>query len=163
MRIDGTASIFAADQAPIVIHDAVAAIVLTSDGRYLLQERDDIPGIWYPGHVGCFGGGIDPGEDVDTALKRELTEEIGLAPRDSTFFMRMDFDLGAICRRPYFRSYFTVRLGADEEQALRLGEGRAMRALSDRQMLDAPNLIPYDAFALFLHARGARVAEAAAA
>jgi 8-oxo-dGTP pyrophosphatase MutT (NUDIX family) len=160
MRIEGT-SIFAADAAPIVIHDAVAAIVLTPDGRYLLQERDDIPGIWYPGHLGCFGGGIDPGEDVDSALAREMTEEIGLAPRDVTFFMRMDFDLRTICRRPYFRSYFQIRLTTDEEQALRLGEGRAMKRLTDREMLDAPNLIPYDGFALFLHARGSRVAEAA--
>ena len=34
--------------------DAVAAIIVDEDGRYLMQLRDDIPRIFYPGHWGCF-------------------------------------------------------------------------------------------------------------
>ena len=35
--------------------DAVAGILVLEDGRYLMQLRDDIPGIFYPDHWGLFG------------------------------------------------------------------------------------------------------------
>ena len=73
--------------------DAVAAIIVLEDGRYLLQHRDDIPQIWYPDHWGCFGGAVDEGEDPITALKRELHEEIEFRPREIAYFSRFDFDL----------------------------------------------------------------------
>ena len=41
-----------------------------------MQLRDDIPRIFYPGHWGCFGGAVGPGEDGPTALRRELAEEL---------------------------------------------------------------------------------------
>jgi 8-oxo-dGTP diphosphatase len=41
-----------------------------------MQLRDDIPGIVYPGHWGFFGGHLEPGENPEQALRRELVEEI---------------------------------------------------------------------------------------
>src|SRR6201999_3754337 len=38
-----------------------AALLVTPDGRYLMQHRDDKPGILLPGHWALFGGTIDPG------------------------------------------------------------------------------------------------------
>ncbi len=32
--------------------DAVAALIVLDDGRYLMQLRDQKPGIFYPGHWG---------------------------------------------------------------------------------------------------------------
>ncbi|MEB3337395.1 MAG: NUDIX hydrolase [Leptolyngbyaceae bacterium] len=49
-------------------------------GQFLMQLRDDIPGIVYPGYWGLFGGHIEPGETPETAVERELIEEIGYAP-----------------------------------------------------------------------------------
>ncbi len=46
--------------------DAAAAIIFLDDGRYLMQHRDDKPGIFYPDHWGLFGGAIEPGEDPET-------------------------------------------------------------------------------------------------
>ncbi len=48
--------------------------------QFLMQLRDDIPGIAYPGHWGFFGGHIEPGETPDDAMRRELLEEIGYEP-----------------------------------------------------------------------------------
>lgn len=48
--------------------------------RFLMQLRDDIPGIAFPGHWGFFGGHIEPGESPDIAMRRELQEEIGYEP-----------------------------------------------------------------------------------
>ena len=58
----------------------VAVAILHQNGKFLLQLRDDIPGIVYPGHWGLFGGHIEPGESPDAAIQRELLEEIGYAP-----------------------------------------------------------------------------------
>lgn len=48
--------------------------------QFLMQLRDDIAGIAYPGHWGFFGGHIEPGESPDMAVKRELIEEINYEP-----------------------------------------------------------------------------------
>ena len=54
----------------------VAMAIIHVRGKYLMQLRDDIPGILYPGVWGLFGGHLDPGEEAETGLKRELVEEI---------------------------------------------------------------------------------------
>ena len=60
------------------IHVAIA--ILYSSGKFLLQLRDNIPGIIYPGYWGLFGGHIEPGETPSVAVERELLEEIGYTP-----------------------------------------------------------------------------------
>lgn len=55
----------------------VAIAILYHQDQYLMQLRDDIPGIAYPGHWGFFGGHCDPGEHPDDAIHRELMEELG--------------------------------------------------------------------------------------
>lgn len=54
----------------------VALAVLEQQGRWLLQLRDDVPGIVAPGAWGLFGGHLDPGESPQQAVRRELLEEI---------------------------------------------------------------------------------------
>jgi 8-oxo-dGTP pyrophosphatase MutT (NUDIX family) len=74
--------------------NASAALLVLDDGRYLLQLRDDKPGIWYPGHWGCFGGAADPGEEAVATLRRELREELALEVHDPEWFTRFVFDCG---------------------------------------------------------------------
>ena len=59
---------------------SVALAMLHRDGRWLLQLRDDIDSIIYPGHWGLFGGHVEPGESPADAVQRELEEEISWAP-----------------------------------------------------------------------------------
>ncbi|XGV99806.1 MAG: NUDIX domain-containing protein [Leptolyngbya sp. BL-A-14] len=58
----------------------VAIAILHQNDTFLLQLRDDIPGILYPGHWALFGGHVEAGEHPDAAIQRELLEEIGYAP-----------------------------------------------------------------------------------
>ena len=134
--------------------DAVAAIIVLEDGRYLLQHRDDIPQIWYPDHWGCFGGAVDEGEDPITALKRELYEEIEFSPRGLAYFTRFDFDLAELGMDRYYRLYYVAPMTSVELDRLVLHEGREMKAFSGEAVLQELRMTPYDAFAFFLyHAR----------
>lgn len=56
------------------------AVLWRSDGTVLLQHRDDLPGVQDAGKWSLFGGGIEPGEDPETAMLRELEEELGYRP-----------------------------------------------------------------------------------
>lgn len=58
----------------------VAIAILYCQDQFLLQLRDNISGILYPGHWGLFGGHIEPGETPAVAVERELLEEIGYVP-----------------------------------------------------------------------------------
>lgn len=120
-----------------------------------MQLRDDIPGIWFPGHWGLFGGAVDDDETPLAAMHRELEEELGLRGREIRYFSQVIFDLGdpeAGFRRRYF---YEVPIAAEEIAGLTLGEGQAMRLFEAGEMLSAHSalkLVPYDAFGLLLHA-----------
>jgi 8-oxo-dGTP pyrophosphatase MutT (NUDIX family) len=136
--------------------DASAALLVLEDGRYLLQLRDDKPGIWYPGHWGCFGGAADPGEDAAATLRRELREELALEVRDPQWFTRFVFDLRAIGSTECRRDYFVVPVTHEALATCILGEGAAFRAFTAEIALGELRLVPYDSFAIFLHSqRGA--------
>jgi 8-oxo-dGTP pyrophosphatase MutT (NUDIX family) len=142
-------------QGPLAVNDAAAAIILVGSDGYLLQLRDPRPDIWYPGHWGLFGGGIDPGEDPVQALARELREELELELREANFFARIDFDLAGLRLQRYYRSYYVVPISRADLTRLVLHEGAEMRVVSAAEALTRLRLTPYDAFALFLHqARG---------
>jgi 8-oxo-dGTP pyrophosphatase MutT (NUDIX family) len=54
----------------------VAIAIIPTQDHFLMQLRDNIPGIAAPGQWAFFGGHLEPDEDPATALKRELYEEI---------------------------------------------------------------------------------------
>jgi 8-oxo-dGTP diphosphatase len=63
---------------PLRLRDAARGVVLDSDGRILLV-RFEFPDrhLW-----ACPGGGLEPGESHEDALRRELREEVGLEVED---------------------------------------------------------------------------------
>jgi 8-oxo-dGTP pyrophosphatase MutT (NUDIX family) len=143
---------------PLAPGNAVAALIRLEDGRYLLQQRDFKPEIFYPGHWGLFGGGIEAGEADQAAMLRELQEELGLTFRSSDleYFSRFDFDFTCGGFEPMRRVFFSVGpLPASMMADVALGEGRAVRAFFAEEALSTLSLTPYDAFALWLHAQGA--------
>jgi 8-oxo-dGTP pyrophosphatase MutT (NUDIX family) len=58
----------------------VAIAILHQGSRFLMQLRDNIPTIRYPGYWALFGGHLEPDEHPDQAVQRELQEEIGYTP-----------------------------------------------------------------------------------
>jgi 8-oxo-dGTP diphosphatase len=56
----------------------VAAILQNSQGQVLLHQRDEKPGLVFAGYWTMLGGKVEPGETPETAMHRELLEEIGV-------------------------------------------------------------------------------------
>ena len=144
------------EQSPLQIGNAVAGILIDEHGRYLLQLRDDLPQIWYPGHWGAFGGSLEPGEDELRALRRELAEELELEFAQARLFTRFEFDLRPQGLKKYFRSYYEIAVKASNLADLVLHEGAAMRWVPGDEALTM-KLVPYDGFALFLHVQRSRL------
>lgn len=68
------------------------ALIQDDLGRILIAQRDlnkSHPGLWeFP------GGKIETGESPETALKREVLEEVGLKINEAHFFMLVEHDYG---------------------------------------------------------------------
>jgi 8-oxo-dGTP pyrophosphatase MutT (NUDIX family) len=131
--------------------NAVAAIIVLDDGRFLMQLRDDKPAIFYPDHWGLFGGAVEDGEEPEEALRRELQEELGLVAGSLRYFTRMDFDFMTVGSERCYRIYYELSLSTSDLAGLRLGEGRLMEPMLLPELLIERRLVPYDSFALWLH------------
>ncbi len=107
-----------------LVHVAIA--ILYRQDQFLLQLRDNIPGIKYPGHWGLFGGHLEPGETPDIAVERELLEEIGYTPPVLSEF-GCYFDSGVV--RHVYHAPLTV-----EVNTLVLKEGWDMDLLTPTQI-----------------------------
>lgn len=151
MRADG----------PLKPSDAVAALLVREDGRYVMQLRDAMPNIFYPDHWGCFGGAVDPGERPDAALRRELREELEFELPTAREFTRFDFDFRSVGHPKTSRIYYEVPVSDEAWRRFVLHEGADVQAFDGAELLARRKVSPYDAFALFIHLNRERFAAGA--
>ena len=114
---------------------SVAVAIIHQEGKYLMQLRDDIPDIAYPGVWGFFGGHIEPGEEAEAALKRELIEEINYRVEQLTIF-RCDYvTRNSKADRPgkYIRHLYSCPLTVPVEE-LELKEGWDLKLLTPAEI-----------------------------
>ena len=142
------------DPRPIA-RSVAAALMVTPDGRYLMQLRDDIPTIMLPGHWACFGGAIDPGETAAAALHRELIEEIEHRPRAAAFFIELVIDLPFAVPRTDRMTFFTVPIVPEDVDRMVLREGAGLRLFTPEALAAEPRVAPWDLAAVLMHARRA--------
>lgn len=113
--------------------DLGAKAFVTYKGKTLLILRDDIPTISHPNTWNLPGGGVEEGEDFDTALRRELVEEIGISPKNVARMGKEEFDNGKAVMR------YLVRLEESETKELVLGdEGQEMKFFTFDELLSLP-------------------------
>lgn len=56
----------------------VSALIFSKDGKLLMGKKDPVKGGVYPDCWHIPGGGVEEGETLEEALRREVLEEIGL-------------------------------------------------------------------------------------
>lgn len=71
-------------------HDCVGALIVRGDE--ILLGRRSPHARWLPEAWDVFGGHIEAGEDAPTALRRELAEELGIAPLDARALATIEGD-----------------------------------------------------------------------
>ena len=111
------------DQAQLI---PVVMAIIYQDGKYLMQLRDEIPTIVYPGVWGLFGGHIELGESPEVGLKRELIEEINYSPSSLTKFCSIP---GGDYLRHFFHCPLTVPISD-----LELKEGWDLKLLTPEEI-----------------------------
>ncbi len=97
--------------------DVVAGVIRRDDGRLLITQRladDTLGGYWeFP------GGKVDAGEELKTALQRELREELGLETEIGAEIHRIVHPYPDRDVRLYF---FDVRIVSGEPQKLEVAD-----------------------------------------
>lgn len=132
-----------------------AAALLVCGERYLMQLRDDKPGILLPNHWALFGGSIDPGEDAAAAMRRELVEELELEAREIAAFTEMKIVLPIDPPRLDRMSFFVVPVNADEIAGMVQHEGAGKRLFTPTALAREKRVAPWDLAAVLMHARAA--------
>jgi 8-oxo-dGTP diphosphatase len=130
-----------------------AALLVTADGRYLMQHRDDLPHIVLPGHWACFGGTIEPGETPEEGLRRELEEEIEFRAGEVAAFTEMTILLPLDPPRRDRMSFFLVPILASDLDRMVLHEGQGKALFSPEALAAEPRVAPWDLAVVLMHAR----------
>ncbi|MEE2704891.1 MAG: NUDIX domain-containing protein [Pseudomonadota bacterium] len=150
---------FLKDQQPLRPDNAVAAIVKNSSNDYLLQLRDLVNGIFYPGHWGLFGGGLEKRDlDPKDCIIRELKEELNVSfsRKKIVEFTNFTFDFSFSNRGILSRTYFEIQISQDQIKNIRLGEGSDYGFFNINEILLDKKVVPYDLYALWLHSSKVR-------
>lgn len=141
---------FFLDEGPLTPGNSAVAIIVW-DQKYLVQLRSQKPGVYYPGFWGLFGGGVDEGETPEAALHREIREELGAGVLSIEYFTEFTFDFASRRSLPLYRRFYTVNIDREGIENIQLGEGQDARLFTGRELFAQPRIVPYDAFALWMH------------
>jgi 8-oxo-dGTP pyrophosphatase MutT (NUDIX family) len=140
-------------EAPPIARWCAAALLVTPDGRYLMQHRDPKPTIFLPDHWACFGGSIDPGEDAAAAMRRELVEELEFAARTVEPFTEMLIDLPFGAPRRDRMSFFAVPVTQAEIDVMVQHEGAGKALFRPEDLARESRVAPWDLATVLMHAR----------
>lgn len=113
--------------------EVVAAVILKA-GEYFATQRGygEFEGLWeFP------GGKIEPGENCDEALKREIQEELGVNIAVDEFLCTTDYDY------PSFHLTMHCYLCSIESGSIELREHKSARWLT-AETLDSVEWLPAD-------------------
>lgn len=111
-----------------------AVFFVNRRGELLLRLRDDRPDILEPNHWDIIGGLIEHGETPEEAVRREVSEELGIEPLGSAFWQE---HAGRIT------DFYLFHASLDEPaEALALTEGQEVRYFAPAEAATLP-LVPW--------------------
>ena len=115
----------------------VSKAIITQHNEYLLQLRDDHPGIFYPNHWSFFGGELEIGETPWQALQRELFEELEWRPERGRFLYQWNNPDHPSCINFFVVPFEGVR------GKLVLHEGRELRWFGIETIMRESKIAPH--------------------
>ncbi|MDD3078914.1 MAG: NUDIX domain-containing protein [Paludibacter sp.] len=121
-NVTGKASRTECHSGSFLLHPVVHLHVINSKGELYLQKRsenkDIQPGKWDT----SVGGHVDYGEEVETALYREVSEELGITDFNPVFMISYKFrsDLES----ELVNSFYTIYDGVISPDPIEISEGR---------------------------------------
>ena len=126
------------------VREVADAILVAETGRYLMKRRDDLPWLIFPNQWSFFGGGLEPGETPEEALRREVDEELGFTVDVVEYFM--DWRVTLPFPRPRIEHVylFTVPIAEADIANFTLMEGAEMRLFRPEELAVLPNVVPVD-------------------
>ena len=135
--------------------NASAAIIKDENYNFLFQQRDSNKKIFFPNHLGLFGGAKLYNESYIQALKRELVEEIGFSPKKIKYFMNLKFDLRKNRKKEVNRFFYICTIKDLYKQKIILKEGEGFLIMSLKklkiELRKKNNFVPYDQFAIWYY------------
>ena len=71
--------------------EIACAVLLDTRGYFIMQRRDNIPDIVYPGMISLFGGHREENESFLECVAREISEELTyvIPPEDFTHLVSL--------------------------------------------------------------------------
>lgn len=151
---------FPPEHTPVALDNAtapdeiiVSAMLWLSDGRYLLQLRDDKPGLPLRDHWAMFGGHVEPDETPDAALPREIEEELAFRPPEFRWYHETLSVLPRRKARVIRKVFYLVPITLADVAGMVQSEGADMRLFTIAEMLALPNVAPWDLSVMMMHAR----------
>lgn len=139
----------------LIPENASAAIITDEYYNFLFQKRDSNREIFFPNHLGLFGGAKNYNESYIQALKRELNEEIGFSPKKIKYFMNLKFDLKKNSKKQVNRFFYICSIKDLYKQKIILKEGKGFLIMSIKKLKlelnKKNNFVPYDQFAIWYY------------
>jgi len=133
----------------------VSAVIYTTDGRYLMQLRDDKPGLALRNHWAFFGGEVDHGEAPEEAILREVEEELTFRANNCCWFHEAVYILPLHGRNVVRKAYYLIEIKPEEVDSMVLCEGAGFKLMTVSEILTLNCVAPWDLSVVLLHSREA--------
>lgn len=130
-----------------------AAILVSEDGRYLFQLRDDKPNLPLRNHWALFGGEVEPGEDGRAAILREVEEELTYTARECAWYHEAIYVLPRHHRRVVRKAFYRIPILSADLGTMVQREGADMRLMTLSELVALPNIAPWDLGVVMMYAR----------
>ena len=131
----------------------VSAVIYTPDGRYLMQLRDDKPGLPLRNHWAFFGGEVDSGEAPENAILREVEEELTFRPNNCRWFHEAVYVLPLHVKGVVRKSFYLIAIKPEEVDSMVLCEGANLKLMTVDEILTLNRVAPWDLCVVLLHSR----------
>lgn len=116
-----------------ISHADVANIILLNERNEVMIQKKDLGYPWFPGGWCLPGGKIEPGENPEQCIRREMQEEYTFAPDDLHFFMSQEYEdkTDNSVRKGRQHSFYARYHGKISDWKVREGAGFAFFAESE--------------------------------